>query len=208
MTTPSLLTKISAAYRLHGGTLRNTTGWAVMTYHFGVWSKERRFPPLRALTGGVYSCLALAVEVASGITIDTGCVIGEDLHLVHSGNIKIDAGVRIGNGVGIMHGVTIAAANDRPGLPVIGDNVYIGTGATILGPVVIGKGARIASNSLVLDDVPPETTAVGVPARVLRYTGRPAAGSTPAAASSAPVSAAPVTTPPAGARTNAEAVDA
>jgi len=203
----TLFADIAAGYRIHGRKLRNPAGWAVMTYRFGVWSKGQS-APLRAASDALYSCLSLAVELTTGIAIDRDAEIDQDLHLVHSGNIKIDAGVRIGRKVGIMHNVTIAAADGRPGLPVIGDNVYIGTGATILGPVVIGKGARVASNSLVLDDVPPETTAVGVPARVLRYTGRPSSAPAPGANGSAPGGSAPASSPPVSARTKAEAVDA
>lgn len=184
----TLFKQIAVDYRTHGS-LRNPACWAMMTYHFGVWSKNRKFAPLRATTDAVYSLAALAVELTSGISIDRNSVIGHQLHLVHSGNIKIDAGVRIGAHVGIMHNVTITGADDRAGLPVIGDNVYIGTGATIMGPVVIGQGARIASNSLVMDDVPPGTTAVGVPARVLRYTGRPSAGPAAGSAASNPAAA-------------------
>lgn len=187
----TLLAELASDYRTHGRSLRNTAFWAVGTYHFGLWSKAQTFVPLRVVTDAFYACMALWVEMVSGITLHRESIIGANLHLVHSGNIKIDAGVRIGKRVGIMHNVTIAAADDKPGLPVIGDGVYIGTGATILGPVTIGQGARIASNSLVLEDVPADTTAVGVPARVLRYTGRP---------SSVP--------PPQSAQSRAEAVDA
>lgn len=168
-----LLNQLAREYRLHGKSLRNPACWAAMTYRFGAWGKTVDFAPLRTAGDIVYWWMALAVELTSGITIHRDSIIDEDLHLVHSGNIKIDAGVRIGRKVGIMHNVTIAPSDDRPGMPVIGDSVYIGTGATILGPVVIGDGARVASNSLVLDDVPAGATAVGVPARVLRYTGRP-----------------------------------
>jgi serine O-acetyltransferase len=71
-----------------------------------------------------------------------------------------------------MHDVTIGTNMEREGVPVLGDDVFVGAGAKILGPVRIGSGARIAANSLVLQDVPEGATAIGVPARVLRYTGR------------------------------------
>jgi len=77
----------------------------------------------------------------------------------------------IGDRVGIMHDVTIGTNLERPGTPVIGNDVFIGTGARILGGVKIGDGARIAANSVVLTDVPAGATAIGVPARVMQYTG-------------------------------------
>jgi serine O-acetyltransferase len=52
--------------------------------------------------------------------------------------------------------------------PVIGDKVYIGTGAKVLGPITVGAGARIGANSVVMDDVPPGATVVGAPARIVR----------------------------------------
>jgi len=72
--------------------------------------------------------------------------------------------------------LTLASNMERDGAPIIGKDVYIGTGtgAVILGEVTIGDGARIAANSLVITDVPPGATAIGVPARVMKYTGRPA----------------------------------
>jgi serine O-acetyltransferase len=99
-------------------------------------------------------------------------VVGEEFHLIHWGNTKIHPGVVIGNRVGIMHDVTLGTTMERPGVPRIGNDVFIGAGAKILGPVTIGDGAVVAANSLVLSDVPPGATAVGVPARVLNYTGR------------------------------------
>jgi serine O-acetyltransferase len=55
----------------------------------------------------------------------------------------------------------------REGVPVLGDNVYVGTGATLVGQIRIGSGAKIAANTLVIDDVPEGATAMGVPGRVL-----------------------------------------
>jgi serine O-acetyltransferase len=98
---------------------------------------------------------------------------------VHGWNIKIHPDSVIGARVGIMHDVTLGTNMERPGAPVIGDDVFIGAGARILGGVHIGNGARIAANSLVIGDVPAGATAVGVPARVMQYTGRPSPPSPP-----------------------------
>jgi serine acetyltransferase len=65
-----------------------------------------------------------------------------------------------------MHGVTIGTNMDR-GVPVIGNDVFIGANATIIGKIRIGDGARIAANTLVLSNVPPGTVAIGVPAKIM-----------------------------------------
>ena len=81
--------------------------------------------------------------------------------------IVIHRRARIGNNVNIGAGVTIGGRGSFEEVPVIEDDVLIGTGAKILGPVTIGRGAQIGANAVVLCDVPAGCTAVGVPARVL-----------------------------------------
>ncbi len=123
--------------------------------------------------GKAYGAMSLAIRMASGIILHRETEIGEGFHMVHGWNIKIHPRTVIGDRVGIMHDVTVGTTPQDPGVPIIGNDVFIGAGARILGPVTIGDRARIASNSLVISDVPPDTTAIGVPAKILRYTGRP-----------------------------------
>jgi serine O-acetyltransferase len=78
----------------------------------------------------------------------------------------INGQVRGGSNVSIEHQVTIGA--DRRQSPVIGNDVFIGAGAKIIGPVKIGDGARIGANAVAVHDVPPWSTAVGIPARVVK----------------------------------------
>ena len=109
--------------------------------------------------------------------------VGKNSQLVHAGKTKSHPQTVIRDRVGVMHSVTLGATPDGRGVPTIGNDVFIGAGARILGPVKIGDRARIAANSLVISDVPPDTTAIGVPAKILRYTGRPVCdGSAPAQA--------------------------
>ncbi len=179
-----LIDDLRRDYARHGSSIRNPAFWAVATYRFGRWANEQP-PPVRGAAGKVYGGLALAVEMASGILFNREATVGEDFHLVHSGNIKIHPDCVIGDRVGIMHDVTLGTAAEREGAPVVGDDVFIGAGAKILGPVKIGDRARIAANSLVVTDVPADTTAIGVPAKIMRYTGRTtptANGTTPSEA--------------------------
>jgi serine O-acetyltransferase len=112
-----------------------------------------------------YGLNLFLILITSGIRLYRETKIGEDLHLIHSGNIQIHPRTIIGDRCGIQQDVTIGT-NFGEETPVIGNDVYIGAGAKILGGVTIGDGAVIAANSLVITDVPPNTTAIGVPARL------------------------------------------
>lgn len=151
--------------------MRSMPFWAIATYRLGNWF-ETLPHPFRYLGGKVYGILLFWVELTTGIVLNREVRIGRDFHLVHSGNIKIHPGTVIGDRVGVMHDVTIGTTPERDGAPHIGNDVFIGAGAKILGPVEIGDRARIAANTLVISDVPADTTAIGVPAKILRYTGR------------------------------------
>jgi serine O-acetyltransferase len=163
-------------YQRHGHSLSSLPFWAMLTYRFGRWANAQP-RLLRYLGGKIYGALFLTVATTSGIELNREASVGEALHLIHSGNIKIHPACVIGNRVGIMHDVTLGEG-ERPGAPTIGDDVFIGAGAKVLGPIRIGNRVKIAANSLVIADVPDDCTAVGVPARIMHYTGRaaPAAG--------------------------------
>lgn len=93
--------------------------------------------------------------------------IGGGLMLPHPNGVVIHPGVTIGpNGI-IFQQVTLGSNAPKPGVPVIGEHVDIGPGARLLGPVTVGDHAVIGANAVVLQDVPPGATAVGVPARIL-----------------------------------------
>ncbi len=106
-----------------------------------------------------------------GADISPQAEIGPGLRIVHSMNIVIGPGVRIGRDAVLFNGVTLGnrlGHHGESGMPVLGDRVLLGTGSAILGPVVIGDDARIGANAVVLRDVPSGATAVGIPARVIR----------------------------------------
>lgn len=100
-----------------------------------------------------------------------GCIIGRGAHfgpgfvLVHSNGVVINTAVRGGRDVKIEHQVTIGA--ERGLSPILGDDVFVGAGAKILGAITIGSRVRVGANAVVVKDVPDDVTAVGVPARYL-----------------------------------------
>ena len=93
--------------------------------------------------------------------------IGGGLYLPH-GNVVVDGLVSIGRNCVIAPWVTIGTNGSVAG-PRIGDNVFIGTGAKVLGAITVGDGAKIGANAVVLDDVAPGATVVGIPAREVRH---------------------------------------
>ena len=157
---------IRADYVLHRP-LRNRALWALVVYRFGRWSMGQKFAPWRWVTSKIYGVLNIFSEIITRTDMDRHVQVGKSFHLIHPENVRIAAGVVIGDRVGIMHGVTIAT-NMFPGVPVIGNDVFIGAYATVIGRIKIGDGARIAANTLVISDVPPGTTAIGVPAKIMR----------------------------------------
>ncbi len=106
----------------------------------------------------------------TGIEIHPGAKIGRRLVIDHGMGIVIGETAEVGDDCLIYHGVTLGGTGKDKGKrhPTIGNNVLIGTGAKVLGPFKVGDNSRIAANSVVLKEVPPDCTAVGVPARIVR----------------------------------------
>lgn len=105
----------------------------------------------------------------TGIEIHPGAKIGENLFIDHGMGIVVGETAEIGDNVTIFHGVTLGGIGGDKGEkrhPTIEDDVVIGAGAKILGPITIGRGAKIGANAVVLEDVPAYTTAVGIPAKI------------------------------------------
>lgn len=163
---------IRSDYKRHDSSILNPALWAILNYRYGVWVASLKFIPLRWFLSKTYGLNQFFILLTCGIRIYRETTIGKDLHLIHSGNIMIDPFAVIGDRCGIQQDVTIGTNMEREGAPTIGNDVYIGSGAKVLGPVTIGDGARIAANSLVINDVPAGATAIGVPARIMKYTGR------------------------------------
>ncbi len=110
----------------------------------------------------------------TGIEIHPGATIGRRFVIDHGMGIVIGETAEVGDDVLIYQGVTLGGTGKDTGKrhPTVGNNVMIGSGAKVLGPFKIGDGARIAANAVVLREVPPQATAVGVPARIARIAGQ------------------------------------
>jgi serine O-acetyltransferase len=119
-------------------------------------------------------------SVLGGCIIGRGAEFGPGFVLIHSDGVVINGNVKAGSNVHIEHQVTIGA--ERRQSPEIGSDVFIGAGAKIIGSVKIGDGARIGANAVVIHDVPPHTTVVGIPARPVRRRSEDAASTAEAAA--------------------------
>jgi serine O-acetyltransferase len=100
-----------------------------------------------------------------GIEIGKEVTLGKGVYFVHSLGVVIGGDSRIGDRVRFYGNNTVGTAKDN-GYPTIEDDVWIGAGARILGPVRIGARSRIGANAVVLQDVPPDSVAVGIPARI------------------------------------------
>lgn len=108
-----------------------------------------------------------------GISVPWRTAIGSGFYIGHFGGIVVHHEARLGRNVNISQGVTIGQSNrgDRPGCPVIGDNVYLGPGAKLFGAVRIGNDVAIGANCVVTKDVPDHAVVVGVPGRVVSDQG-------------------------------------
>jgi serine O-acetyltransferase len=105
----------------------------------------------------------------TGAVIGRGAEFGPGLVILHSVGLVVNKSVRGGANVILEGSVTIGAEKDRS--PVLGDNVFIGSGARVIGGVMLGSDVRIGANAVVVKDVPDGATAVGVPARVVKTRG-------------------------------------
>ena len=135
---------------------------AMVLYRAMQWSRRYHLAPLEMV-------LNKANAICCNCIIGRGADFGPGFVLVHATGVVINGNVRGGQNVFIEHQVTIGA--ERRQSPRLGNNVFIGAGAKIIGEVVIGDDTRIGANAVVLDDVPAHTTVAGIPARVVRRRG-------------------------------------
>jgi serine O-acetyltransferase len=122
--------------------------------------------------------LSMATRALTGIEIHPAAEIGCGLFIDHGAGVVIGETATIGRDVTLYQGVTLGGTGFATGKrhPTVQDNVTIGSGAKLLGPITIGHGAKIGANSVVITDVPPNTTVVGNPGHPVRVEGRRSEG--------------------------------
>ena len=110
----------------------------------------------------------------TGVEIHPAAKIGEGLFIDHGTGVVIGETAEIGKNCVIYQGVTLGGTGKESGKrhPTLDDNVMVGAGAKVLGPIHIGSNVKIAAGAVVLDDIPDNATAVGVPARIVRLDGK------------------------------------
>jgi serine O-acetyltransferase len=118
--------------------------------------------------------IAAATRAVTGIEIHPGARIGPGFFIDHGHGVVIGETAEIGEDVTLYQGVTLGGTGFATGKrhPTVQDNVTIGSGAKLLGPITIGHGAKIGANSVVIHDVPPNSTVVGNPGHPVRVEGR------------------------------------
>jgi FkbH-like protein len=142
--------------------------WAVANNRFGNWRMGIKNPVLRAPCTLAYDALEKGIEIFGGITLPYTTKLGRRVRFWHHGGMIIGARA-IGSDVHIRQNTTIGVAQTwrDDDLPIIEDGADIGCGVSILGPVVVGRNAKLGANAVVLQDIPDGATAMGNPAQVL-----------------------------------------
>jgi serine O-acetyltransferase len=111
----------------------------------------------------------------TGADIHPGAKIGKRFFIDHASGVVIGETAEIGDDVSIYQGVTLGGVSMSKGKrhPTLGNNVVVGTGASVLGPVVVGDNVKVGAGSVVVKDVPPNSTVVGIPAKIVHREGGP-----------------------------------
>jgi serine O-acetyltransferase len=155
-------------WRTHDRQLLRQGLWVMAVYRFGRWRYGIRQRWIRAPFSAIYKLLKLLSEILTGIELPCEAIVGRRFRIDHFGGIIISGDTVFGEDCVVRNGVTVGLRHGgKRGSPVIGSRVDIGAGAKILGPIRIGDDVAIGANAVVLIDVPPNSVAVGVPARVL-----------------------------------------
>ncbi len=113
-------------------------------------------------------------RVLTGIEIHPGATIGKRFFIDHGMGVVIGETAEVGNDVTLYHGVTLGGTTWNKGKrhPTLGSGVVVGAGAKILGPITVGDGAAVGSNAVVVRNVPPDATVVGIPGRIVDHDRR------------------------------------
>lgn len=139
--------------------------WVLLVYRFGRWRYGVRPVLLRKFLSGIYKSLYKLVQILTGVEFPCEVRIGRNFVIDHFGGIIVSGYARFGDNCRIRNGVVVGLRRvNEPCAPVIGNDVDIGAGAKVLGNILIGNNVLIGANAVVLQDVPDDHVAYGVPA--------------------------------------------
>jgi len=142
--------------------------WVMIVYRFGRWRYTIKNPWLRKPCSFFYKFLYKIIQILTGIEFPCEVEIGKNFRIDHFSDIVVSGYARFGDNCIIRNGVTVGLSHTaNPVAPVIGNNVDIGVGAKILGDITVGDNVVIGANAVVIRDVPPDSVAVGIPARII-----------------------------------------
>lgn len=140
----------------------------MLVYRFGRWRYTIKPATVRKPFSLLYKFLFKVVQILTGIELPCEVPIGKNLRIDHFGDIVISGYAHFGDNCVLRNGVTVGLKNiDEKVAPTIGNNVNIGAGAKLLGPITIGDNVDIGANAVVIESVPAHCIAVGVPAKIL-----------------------------------------
>jgi serine O-acetyltransferase len=141
--------------------------WVMVIYRFGCWRYTIKSGLFRKPFSLLYKILYKFIQVITGIELPCEVTVGKNFRVDHFGGIIVSGFASFGDNCVIRDGVTVGLRRvDDPVAPQIGNSVDIGTGAKVLGGITIGDNVVIGANAVVLEDVPSNSIAVGVPARI------------------------------------------
>lgn len=152
--------------------LKNTPFRVVFWFRLGSYLKEKR-DILSKVLYGVSVFILKRCKNKTGIQLNVGTVIGPGLRFPHFSCIVINHEAVLGKNCTIFQGVTIGKIKGpKGGVPIIGDNVVISSGAKVIGNIKVGNNVMIGANAVVNKDVPDGAVVVGVPGKVVNYNGK------------------------------------
>ncbi len=148
--------------------------WATFIYRVSHWAVTR--PHVPVLSRCLRLCAAIAskiMEIVTGICLAYNSEIEEGLHIIHFGTIIVGSKVKVGRNCTISHGVTIGGGGHGKGrgVPTIGERVFIGPNAVIVGKITIGDDVMIGAGCVVSRSIPSRAVVIGNPCRIVWYEG-------------------------------------
>lgn len=160
--------RVREDWRTYDGDLNRQGLWVMLVYRYGQWRYRVRPRVLRLPLSITYKFLKVLSQILTGIDLPCEAKVGRRFTIEHFGGIVISGDTQFGDDCVIRNGVTVGLKHTGiRGAPTIGNRVDIGTGAKILGPITIGDDVAIGANAVVVKDVPSNSIAVGVPARII-----------------------------------------